>query len=205
MVEVARSYGGVSAAERAAGRRARLIEATIGVLAAGESTATMTRICARAGLTERYFYESFGSRDEALLAALDAVAGQIATVATEAIAQTEGLPADRVRAALSAVVSLLAAEPDKGRVALIESTATPGLRAKRHELLAGFAELVATEAHALYGDDAWPADRARVNGLVLAAGVAELVGAWLTGDVRLSQDELVLAASDLFVAVAKRH
>lgn len=205
MVEVARSYGGVSAAERVASRRGRLIAATIAVLAEGESLTTMTRICARAGLTERYFYESFSSRDEALLAALDAVADEIASAAVQAIGRTDGTPAERVRAALAAVVSLLGAEPDKGRVAVIESTATAPLRARRQALLVVFAELVATEAAALYGDEAWPVERARINGLMLAAGIAELVGAWLSGDVELGQDELVEAASELFIAAARRR
>ncbi|WP_297784976.1 TetR/AcrR family transcriptional regulator [Aeromicrobium sp.] len=206
MVEVKRSYGGVSAADRSAGRRAKLLEATIAVLAdGGETRTTMTAICARAGLTERYFYESFASRDEAVLAALDAVAVEIASVAVQAVADTGGDPADRVRAALSAVVSLVASQPDKGRVAVVESSATPELRARRHALLGSFAELVAHEAAALFGDAAWPEDRARVHGLVYAAGVAELVAAWVVGDVELEQDELVAAATDLFVAVARRH
>ncbi|MET1062910.1 MAG: TetR/AcrR family transcriptional regulator [Aeromicrobium sp.] len=206
MVEVKRSYGGVSAADRSAGRRAKLLEATIAVLAdEGETRTTMTAICARAGLTERYFYESFASRDEAVLAALDAVAVEIASVAVQAVADTGGDPADRVRAALGAVVSLVASQPDKGRVAVVESSATPELRARRHALLGSFAELVAHEAAALFGDAAWPEDRARVHGLVYAAGVAELVAAWVVGDVELEQDELVAAATDLFVAVARRH
>lgn len=33
---------------------------------------TMTEVCARAGLTERYFYESFRNLDELLVAIFDA-------------------------------------------------------------------------------------------------------------------------------------
>lgn len=205
MPEVKRTYGGVSAAERSAGRRARLLAATIAVLAGeGESRTTMTAICAHAGLTERYFYESFASRDEAIQAALDAVAVEIASVAVQAIEDRGGAPVVRVRAALAAVVSLVADQPDKGRVALVESTSTPGLRARRHALMGSFAELVAHEATSLYGELAWPEERARVHGLVYAAGVAELVAAWVAGDVDLDQNGLVDAATDLFVAVTRR-
>lgn len=205
MPEVKRTYGGVSAEERSAGRRARLLAATIAVLASeGESRTTMTAICAHAGLTERYFYESFASRDEAVLAALDAVAVEIAAVAVQAIQDRGGAPTERVRAALKAIVSLVADQPDKGRVALVESTATPELRARRHALMGSFAELVAHEAKALYGELAWPDARARVHGLVYAAGVTELVGSWVLGDVDLDQAALVDAATDLFVAVARQ-
>ena len=77
-----RSYGGKTAEERAQDRRARLVDATIALLAEhGEAGTTMTAICARAGLTERYFYESFAHREDALLAALDHVCEQIAAAA----------------------------------------------------------------------------------------------------------------------------
>ena len=80
----------------------------------------------------------------------------------------------------------------------------PRLRARRHELIASFADLVADEAAKLYGEDAWPADRARVQGLVYVAGFAELVACWLTGEVDLSADELASTASDLFVSLSRR-
>lgn len=205
MSEGARNYGGVSAADRSAVRRARLVDATVAVLAGGESRTTMTAICAQAGLTERYFYESFASRDDALVAALDAVSDEIAATAVRAVADASGDPAARVRAAIAAFVGLVVAEPDKGRVAVIESTANPALRARRHLLLGGFADLMAREAAALYGDRAWPPDRARVHGLVFVAGFAELVASWLTDEGELTADELIAMASDLFVAVASRH
>ncbi|MGZ5402962.1 MAG: TetR/AcrR family transcriptional regulator, partial [Aeromicrobium sp.] len=53
-------YRGVTAADRAADRRERLFEATLEVWGRdGGPSVTMTRICAEAGLTERYFYENF--------------------------------------------------------------------------------------------------------------------------------------------------
>ncbi|HET6154427.1 MAG TPA: hypothetical protein VFE15_15900, partial [Marmoricola sp.] len=84
-----RSYGGKTASERAAERRTRLVEATIEVLSeSGEARATMTAICAGAGLTERYFYESFGGLDDALLAALDSVCEEILELASAVIVST---------------------------------------------------------------------------------------------------------------------
>jgi AcrR family transcriptional regulator len=204
MPQNARRYGGLSAEQRYEARRSRLIEATIVVLAQGEDQATMTKICAQAGLTERYFYESFSSREEALLAALDAVSGEIAAATVAAITQTDGPPQQRARAALSALVTLLEKDRHRGLVAVVESNSTAALRNKRRELMATFAQLVATEAHRLYGDEVWPQERAEIHGLVLAAGIAELMGAWLTGAVTLTHDQLVDAATDLFAAVTRR-
>lgn len=200
-----RSYGGKTAPERAAERRRRLVAATITVFAEhGEAHTTMTRICAEAGLTERYFYESFAGRDDALLAALDSICEEIATLAVTTIETTAGSPEDRVHAMLSAFVGLVTAEPAKGQVAVVHSNSNPMLRARRHELIGMFADLVAREAADLYGEEAWPPGRARVHGLVYIAGFAELVASWLTGDVAMSGEELVETAGELFAAVSRR-
>jgi AcrR family transcriptional regulator len=200
-----RSYGGKTADERAAERRARLVAATAQVLAEqGEARTTMTAICASAGLTERYFYESFAGLDDALLAALDSVCEEIAGVAVEALRGTSGPPDVRVNAVMAALVDLVVRSPERMRVAVIHSSANPRLRARRHELIGDFADLVAREAAQLYGDQAWPPDRARIHGLLYVAGFAELLAAWLSGDVDLAPDDLVETAGALFTAVSRR-
>jgi AcrR family transcriptional regulator len=163
----------------------------------------MTAICAEAGLTERYFYESFGSRDEVLVAALDSVGEEIARTAVDAVAASSGEPADRVRAAIGAVVDLVVAAPDKMRVAVIESNANEPMRARRHELLGSFAALVATEAREIFGDQTWPEPRDHLQGVIFIAGLSELVASWLLGEVELSPDELVTTASDSLVALMR--
>lgn len=201
-----RSYGGRTTTERVADRRQRLVEATIEVLAAhGEAHATMTAICSTAGLTERYFYESFVGLDDALLAALDSVCEEILALATQVITVTGGTAEDRVHAVMQAFVGLVETDPAKARVAVLHASANPRLRARRNELLNVFADFVAAEAATLYGDEAWPAGRARIHGLVYIAGFSELVAAWLNGDVELSAAELVETAEGLFAALSRRH
>lgn len=205
MSEGARKYGGKSADERLTARRDQLVHAAITVLAsAGEARTTMTAVCAEAGLTERYFYESFTSRDEVLVAALDSVSDEIARTALDAVAASSGEPADRVRAAIGAVVDLVLAAPDKMRVAVIESNANASMRARRHELLGSFAELVASEAREIFGDETWPEPRAHLHGVIFMAGLSELVASWLLGEVELSRDDLVTTASDSLVALMRR-
>lgn len=200
-----RSYGGKTADERAAARRDRLVAATIEVLAAqGEARITMTAVCAAAGLTERYFYESFASLDDAMLAALDNVCDEIAALAVNTLENTSGPAQARVHAMMTAFVDLVTQSPARVSVAVIHSVANPRLRARRTELIAMFADLVAREAAELYGDRAWPPDRARIHGLLYIAGFAELVASWLNGDVALSADELVETAGGLFAAVSRR-
>src|ERR1700712_610595 len=64
----ARAYGGVAMEERVAARRARFVEAGFELFGTqGFRGSTVRGICAAAGLTDRYFYESFATL-EALLA-----------------------------------------------------------------------------------------------------------------------------------------
>ena len=200
-----RSYGGKTATERASERRERLIDATIGVLAdGGEARATMTAICAGAGLTERYFYESFTNLDEAMLAAFDHVCNEILGLAERVVEATPGTPEQRVHAVMQTFVDLVVAEPQKGKVAVLQTGAGSALRARRNELIEVFADFVAREADELYGEATWPEERARLFGVVYIAGFAELVDAWLNGDVEQTPAELVETASDLFTALFRR-
>ena len=201
-----RSYGGRTASERAAERRRRLLQATADVLdERGATGVTMTAVCARAGLTERYFYESFGGLDEALLATLDEAADRILGLVTEVVARTPGTAGERVRQAATALVGLVVAEPTVVRVAVVHATATPALRERRDALVAGYAEVVAVEAAQLYGDAAWPRPRALAHARVLVAGLADLVAAWTEGRSDLGADDLVDTAAALFDAGLRRR
>jgi AcrR family transcriptional regulator len=204
MSSPARSYGGRSADERAEDRRDRLVEAAIAVLAAQGERATMTAICHEAALTERYFYESFANRDAALAAALDTVASEIADDAVKALHEAPGSVEDRVHAMTRWFAQWVAAHPDRALVAVVQATVTGPLRARRHELVGAFADLAAQEAAKLYGDESWPADRARLQGLAFIGGLAELVAAWLTGEADLDTEELADTAADLFVSLSRR-
>ena len=166
----------------------------------------MTAICAEAGLTERYFYESFAHRDDALLAALDPSARRSPRRAPGHARGEPGTPEERVHGDDGLVRGL-------GRP---RARPRPGRRRprERHPHVCARA---ATSCSApsptsspsrrprLYGEDAWPPDRARLQGLVYIAGFAELVAAWLSGEVDLTADELATTASDLFLALSRRR
>lgn len=199
-----RSYRGVKADQRRDQRRERLLEAGLDLLGTeGWRATTMTAVCARAELTERYFYENFAHRDELLLAVLDRIAGQIRDVALRALSRPGGDPQTKAEAAIGAFVDLLTDDPRIGRVAMLESAAEP-LRARRHELLVEFGQLIATQARALYGSQALPPPLDQVNGLMLTGGLAELLMAWLTGELPVRRRDLIDTVAAHFAATARR-
>jgi len=195
-------YRGVSAQDRAAHRRARLLEATLAVWAADDTRITMTAVCAEAGLTERYFYESFTGLDAALTAVMDEVAQEIeqrTQAAADVAAAAGGNAAARVRASLLAFVELLVEDPRKGRVAIIQAGAMPGLRGRRTQLLRHFAHRTAQETAQLGAPDSTgPADR-EIAGLMFVGGMAELVTAWLDGALDASPEQIVAAGSRMLL------
>ena len=83
------------------------------MLAAQGERATMTAICHQAGLTERYFYESFPNRDAALVAALDQVTEEIASDSIGVLQASSGSAEERVHAMTRAFAHWAAEQPDR--------------------------------------------------------------------------------------------
>ena len=193
-------YRGMSAETRAAERRERLLEATLAVWADPDVSTTMTNVCARAGLSERYFYESFANLDAAQTAVLEQVAGEIEQATHQAAEEAGTDPAARAMASVSAFVQMLVDDPRKGRVAIVEAAAMPSLRPRRSELLRHFAHRTAEAARELELSPRSGADD-ELAGLLFIGGVAELVTAWLDGAVEATPDELVAVAARCFLGL----
>jgi AcrR family transcriptional regulator len=188
-------YRGMSAAERAAARRARLLDAALAVWADPDTRTTMTAVCAEAGLSERYLYESFSGLDALLEAVMNDIAAEIEETSRRAAEKAGEDPGARVRASVRAFVHLLLDDPRKGRVAIVESVAVPKLRQRRTELLRHLAHQSALEARAWLGSAGRSENQDETSGLLFIGGMAELVTAWLDGTLHASADEIVDAAS----------
>lgn len=105
----ARPYAGVDAADRLAARRVRLLEAGLDLLGADRPEVaglTVRGICREAGLTVRYFYESFTDKDEFISAVFDRVIADLAT-RTRAIVHAAP-PDEQARAGIDNVVRTIA-------------------------------------------------------------------------------------------------
>src|SRR4051794_41834106 len=107
-------YRGVSAEQRAAERRARLLEATLAVWADPGLSTTMTNVCAQAGLSERDFYESFANLDAAQTAVLEEVATEIERTTHQAAEAAGPHPAAPAMAPVRAFGPPLVQDPPQG-------------------------------------------------------------------------------------------
>jgi AcrR family transcriptional regulator len=111
----------VSQDDRRAQRRSKLIAAAISVYGErGYRQATVKAVCEAAGLTERYFYESFANSGELLIASFNAVTFRVFEASVEAAAAAGRSRAERARALLRAYFTALQRDPRSARVFLVE-------------------------------------------------------------------------------------
>jgi AcrR family transcriptional regulator len=199
-----RVYGGIGADERRAERRVRLLEAGLDLLGGeGWQASTVRAICSRAGLTPRYFYESFADRDALLLAVFDEVASELSAVVLAAVTPPPGDAHETARAAIGAGIELITADARKARVLFVEAMGAEPLARRRFETLRGFAQLVAEQARSFYGVSGGGDRMIDVSALMLVGGLAETFMAWLDGSLVVSKEQLVEDCADLFAAMGE--
>ena len=181
-----------------------LVEAGTEVIGTqGAANATMTAVCARAKLTERYFYESFPDLDALTLAVFEQVVEEAAEVVLAAIEDSPSDARGRARAAIGAFVEFLTDDPRKARIAFVEATGSSALANRRYEALSGFAGLLGDQARAFYGTPD-EADRiVRLTSFMLVGGLAETLIAWLGGELDMTRDQLIDDCTDLFVSMGE--
>lgn len=117
-----RRYKGSTADERRARRREQFIMAAVEVYGErGYRQATVKSVCDAAGLTERYFYESFPNSEALLIASFRAVTDHLFEgVARAGAASDHADGYERVRAMLTAYYEGLKRSPAPARVFLVE-------------------------------------------------------------------------------------
>ncbi|HPU53048.1 MAG TPA: TetR/AcrR family transcriptional regulator [Burkholderiaceae bacterium] len=116
-----RPYGGLSEEERRAARRLRLLAAGLEVIGTqGYAAATLRAVCARADLTERYFYESFANREALLVGVHRWVVEQLRADLAAGFERGDASAEGQARAGLAVFFEMLRADPRKARVLLFE-------------------------------------------------------------------------------------
>lgn len=115
-------------------RRDDLIAAGVGLLGSESGPAlTVRAVCRAAGLTERYFYESFSDRDEFVGAVYD-------DVCTRAMSTLSS--STTARDAVERFVALMVDDPTRGRVLLLAPAVEPVLTRSGADWMPSFIELL---------------------------------------------------------------
>ena len=114
-------YRGPDVEARRAERCRLLIEAATEVYGRnGYRHCGVKQVCDAAGLTQRYFYESFNHSDELLIACYEQVARRVRELNMAAAESAGSDPMERSRAMLRAYFQFLKDEPNLARLMLID-------------------------------------------------------------------------------------
>lgn len=187
-------YGGVPAAERAAIRRAKLLDAALDLMGAGAwRSATVAGLCSHAGVHKRYFYESFADLDQVARGVIDLVVEAVVTAALEAflaLPETDPLE-ERARATLEALIRVLVEDPRKAQTLFGPVSASLDLLEHRSLALTGLTAVLVEHARTIHDVELEADSLARVAPAFLVGGTGEAVLAWLRTPERTSIDQLV--------------
>ena len=180
-------WSGVPLEDRQALRRDDLIAAGVGLLGSERGPVlTVRAVCRAAGLTERYFYESFSDRDEFVGAVYDDVCARaMSTLSSSTTA----------RDAVERFVALMVDDPTRGRVLLLAPAVEPVLTQSGADWMPSFIELLQHKLTRI----ADPAVQAMVaTGLIGA--LTTLFTAYLNGRLAATREQFIDDCVDMLLS-----
>lgn len=168
--QLPRGRHGLSEAQVAESQRERILGAVVELAGTqGYHATSVTDVISRAGVTRKAFYKLFKDKEGCFIAAYERELARLLTLTLEAF-ETQDEWADRVRAALSALLHALAREPTVARLCFIEVMAAgPAAIAARNEAMRGFTIIFDTGR---LEDDR---DRPPALALNMVGGMSEIV------------------------------
>jgi AcrR family transcriptional regulator len=191
--QVTMVFKGISADDRRSHRRNRLVEAAFAIAGSeGAGGIGVGRVCREAGLTKRYFYESFASLAELQSAVVDHA---IAVMSERVDPFRPAGPGASPQAWLEAFVGALVDDERLARVLLTE-THGGALSPFRHQIIE-----VAIAGMAPPDADPRAELRARLVAYAQIGTLSELCLAWHQGHLVMERAALVNALADLFVRI----
>ncbi|MGD0380661.1 MAG: TetR/AcrR family transcriptional regulator [Acidimicrobiales bacterium] len=193
---VTRPFRGVSAPDRLANRRQRLVEAAFDLAGRrGAASLGVGDVCAAAGLTKRYFYESFESIDQLGAAVVDR-AIEVMVELTEPF--RPGTAGGSVYGGIKAFIDALLDDRRLARILITETQAGSLSRFRGRIVEVAVASLLPIDQLA----DTQSLDQRRFIAYAQIGALGEICLAWHQGVVEMGRDELVDQLVDLFARIA---
>jgi AcrR family transcriptional regulator len=194
----ARSYGGLAMEERVAARRARFIEAGVELFGTqGFRGATVRGICAAAGLTDRYFYESFPTLEALLAAVYCTLKDRFAERLTRESFQSDGWQGDAaaIERQVTAAYELWfdsVRDPRFARILLVEILGVSAEMDALYEAsVRAMAALTVTPLAATQPALKLSKARRELLGRALVGAALQVAKMWMTGGYRLPRRDVV--------------
>jgi AcrR family transcriptional regulator len=201
--QLTRAYRGASPHQRVEQRRAQLVDAGVDLFGTiGYRAATIDHICARAGLSKRYFYESFPDSEALLLACYERCTNEFIDAMVTAVTEAPETIEAQLRAALVGFFSAIDADQRGARIFLLEvlgvSTAVDEAYAAQFNRAASSIEALAGDA---FSTSRLPKPQLDVIAQGIFGAILTVATQWLLDHRRRPRAQLVDATYVLVLAV----
>ena len=196
----------MSAEERRTARYEQLLEAGIRIIGTqGYEAATLRAVCKEAGLTERYFYESFKNRLALFEAAYSRINQELLLDIQRAVTSAGTVPRVVTHAVLDAVFNFILDAPDRGRLIMIEPMgAFSSADNPTGQNIDTFVEFVLSMAKGFIKEEALPDSELRVLARGGVGAVIYLCQQWIMTDLEQPIDELIRGSRLLFDGISQQ-
>jgi AcrR family transcriptional regulator len=214
--EAGRVYGGESLASRSARRREQFLDAGLEIFGtSGYRQATVRQLCKQAELTDRYFYESFDTLEDLLIAVYEREFDQLAEALASTlskrldtapkVAPAKALLNSSLREGMTDIVQALdtvfnmATDPRVARVCWLEVL---GVSPRVDAVYIGRVDLFATLTLQVARTHlpGWQPDptEARVLGVAVVGAISQTITHWLLTGRQASKKAMVQATGRVF-------
>ena len=197
-----RSYRGMTLEQRTAERRERFLEAGLNIFGnEGFHAATVRKICKEAGLTDRYFYESYSSMEALLIEVYERCLKSILTrVQSTLLTVNKAEAPDKL---LNELLNHFFTEMEDPRVAKVCMFEAEGVSDHMHNLYNDYIRRFVTillSASQGYTNK-WPLseEESEVLGNAIVGGIIQATRNWALNDYHLSKKSMINGIIVLFL------
>lgn len=205
--EPGRRYRGVSEEVRRSERRQRFIEAGLDVFGGrGYHSSTVRSICASAGLTERYFYESFENSEDLLCAVYHACVQRVREHMLAALIDVPKEPEQVVSIALHRIFEGVREDPRLARILFVEVLGVSDrVDMMYRNTVEDSSMLLVRLMKPLFGEDTLPAPLdANIMANALMGAIVASAGRWLLMGFTTPIEAVVENLNTIFIGVIRQ-
>lgn len=195
-------WAGMSPDSRRTLRRRILLDAALDLLATqGWDGTSLRAVCQAAELNPRYFYESFESLDDLLVAVYDRVVDDLTAAVSEAVRASPPDLRVQMRTAIETILDFVEVDDRRGRVLYQVALGNETLNRRRLETGRRLVEII--ESDATSRADLVPGEQVgRMGAAILVGGFGELLAEWLAGRIDVSREQFAQDATTMFLGLA---
>ena len=203
-----RQFKGMSLSERKQARREKLVEAGISAYGThGFFSVTVKDICNEAKLTERYFYESFKKSEDLFHAIFIQLTEKMQHILMQAMLQSPPEPRQIIHAGLTALFSLLKADPSMARIIYVDAMLVQELHSHGsiHETMSRFDKMIQTYVMLMLPQINRTEEEISLIATGLNGYVTQIAVRWVTGGFKQPLEQIVSACETVFIALLHSH